>query len=229
MHKLKYFFRNISLVNIMLIAAVIILANYIILPMLNMSVKYTPSLGKKTIVADKDEKPAEIHIDTPSPSDYTMIAENNLFHPERKIPVEKKEEKPLPKPDIVLYGTLITDDISLAYLEDLKAPYSTPGRGKRQTALRKGDTMSGFTLKGVEADKIVMVRGDEQMTVYVRDPQRPKPRGAAGSQAAQPPPPTAVSPLSKLPSSEPAIRNAPLKQKDEEVLNLLDSYLRKKK
>jgi len=173
MNRVKSLFRNINLLNLILITAVIIFGNYIVLPFLNINFKYALPAGKKTIVI-KEEKPPVIEI--PSYMDYTMVAEENLFHPERKIPLEKKEEKPLPKPDIVLYGTLITDDISLAYIEDLKAPFSTPGRGKRQTALRKGDTISGFTLKDVEADKILMVRGEEKMLVYLIDPSHPKTR-----------------------------------------------------
>jgi hypothetical protein len=187
--------------NLILITAVIIFGNYIVLPFLNINLKYALPAGKKTIVI-KEEKPPVIEI--PSHMDYTMIAEENLFHPERKIPVEKKEEQPLPKPDIVLYGTLITDDISLAYIEDLKAPFSTPGRGKRQTALRKGDTISGFTLKDVEADKILMVRGEEMMLVYLIDPSHPKTREilspSAQGATSQPTPkgqPTAKSQLTR--------------------------------
>lgn len=177
MHKVKNIFRNINLLNIMLITAVIILANYTVLPMFNMNIRYTLPAGKKTI-GDTDEKPAEGRI--PSPSDYMIIAEENLFHPERKIPVEKKAEQPLPKPEFVLFGTLITDDLSLAYLEDLKVPRSTPGRGKRQTAMRKGDSMSGFTLKEIETDKVVMLRGEEQLVVLVNDPSRSKERKETG-------------------------------------------------
>jgi len=171
MHGLKYIFRNINLLNIMLIASVILLANYIILPMLNMSVKYPLPAGKK-IISDKDEKPVESQI--PSPSEYMIIAEENLFHPDRKIPVEKKAEQPLPKPEFVLYGTLITDDLKLAYMEDKKSPRSTQGRGIRQTALRLGDTMSGFTVKEIDIDKIVMVRGEERIEVNVIEPSKHK-------------------------------------------------------
>jgi len=173
MLKVKNFFRNINLLNIMLITSIIILANYTVLPMFNMNIRYTLPAVKKTI-GDTDEKPAESHI--PSLTDYTMIAEENLFHPERKIPVEKKDEQPLPKPDFVLYGTLITDDMRIAYMEDLKAPRSSPGRGKRQISMKKGDTLSGFTLKEIEVEKIVMVRGEEKMVVNMNDPSHPKVR-----------------------------------------------------
>ena len=99
-----------------------------------------------------------------------IISEENPFHPERKIPVEKKAEQPLPKPEFVLYGTLITDDLKMAYLEDLKAPRSTSGRGKRQVALKQGDSLSGFRVKEIEAGKVVMVRGDDRIIVPIIDP-----------------------------------------------------------
>jgi len=156
----------------MLLVALVMLANYTILPMFNMSIKYTLPVGKK-IKSDTNKKPVKSQII--SPSDYMIIAEQNIFHPERKIPADINE-KPPSNPEFVLYGTLITDDISLAYLEDLKAPLSSPGRGKRQITLKKGDTLSGFILKDIEADKVVMSRGEEVLTVYLNDTQKPKTR-----------------------------------------------------
>src|SRR4030043_553879 len=213
MHKLKYIFRNINLLNIILITSIIILANYIVLPMFNMNIKYTLPAGKK-IVGDDDEKPAESHI--PSLTDYTMIAEDNLFHPERKIPVEKKDEQPLPKPEFVLYGTLITDDLSLAYLEDLKVPRSTPGRGKRQTAMRKGDSMSGFTLKEIETEKVVMVRGEERIIVPITDPSHLKERKESGAVATAPKLPQVKAQTSISPPPSPKDHAKPAKKEKEE-------------
>jgi hypothetical protein len=169
MHRLNYIFKNINLLNIILIAAIILLANYTFLPIFNKSAKFNLPPVKQP-VGHKDEKPAESSI--PSPSDYTMIAEENLFHPGRKIPVEKSEENPLPKPEFILYGTMITDNLRLAYIEDLKAPQTTQGRGKRQVVLRKGNSLSGFTLKEIDSDKVVMVRGDETIVVNVTDSKK---------------------------------------------------------
>jgi len=213
MLKVKNFFRNINLLNIILITSIIILANYIVLPMFNMNIKYTLPAGKKTI-GDTDEKPAESHI--PSLTDYTMIAEDNLFHPERKIPVEKKDEQPLPKPEFVLYGTLITDDLSLAYLEDLKVPRSTPGRGKRQTAMRKGDNMSGFTLKEIETEKVVMVRGEERIIVPISDPSHLKERKESVAVATAPKLPQVKAQTSISPTPSPKEHAKPAKKEKEE-------------
>lgn len=178
MNKVKFLLRNINLLNIILLAVAFLLAGYVVLPMLNMNVKYRPATTKQ-ISTVKEEEPAEYKV--LSPSDYFIIAEQNLFHPERKIPPEKKEERSpaLPKPEFVLYGTLITDDVSFAYLEDKKSPRTTPGRGIRQTALKKGDTMSGYTITEIEVDKIVMVKGEDKMLLHVIDPQRPKTREAS--------------------------------------------------
>lgn len=161
--------------------------HYSVIPFFHADIKYTLPLQKKAIVT---EEANQTEFSPPSPTDYMNIAEENLFHPERRIPPEKKVEQELPKPDFVLYGTMVSDDLNVAYLEDLKAPRTTPGRGKRQVAIKKGDMLSGFTLKEVDTDKIVMMRGEEKMMVYLIDPQKPKKREVpvpAGQQApAQP-------------------------------------------
>lgn len=174
MGKLKNLFRNINLLNIILIAVIFILGNYTILPSYYISAKYTLPTGKKTIDG-KDERTVESHI--PSLGEYAIIGDQNLFHPTRSI-ISAKEEKPEPKPEFILYGTMISDNLKLAYIEDRKSPRNTPGRGERQTALRIGDTMSGFTLKEIDTDKVVMVRGEENMVIKVIDPAAKKERRA---------------------------------------------------
>lgn len=170
---MKRFLKNINLLNIVLIVAILIFINYTILPLFNMSMSYTLPRGKKPSV-QKDEKVAESTV--PSLTDYVMIAEDNLFHPEREIPVEKADSQPLEQPEFVLYGTLITDGVRVAYLEDLKSPRSTQGRGKRQTVVKIGDHMSGFTLKEIYPDKVIMVRGEDTMVVDLLDSSSKKTR-----------------------------------------------------
>lgn len=165
----KNLIRNLNLLNVLLLSALTFFVLYSIFPSFSTEVKYVIPISKK-IIDEEDEQTEQTQI--PSIAEYANISEDNLFHPERKIPVEKKEEQPLPKPDFVLYGTLITDDMRIAYMEDLKAPRNTPGRGKRQTAMRKGDTLSGFALKEIETDKVVMLRGEEKIVIPVSDPSR---------------------------------------------------------
>jgi hypothetical protein len=166
--KFKKIIQNINLLNILLLLVILTFALYSLFPLIDIKVKYSlPDVKKKS----DDAEEATVQKQIPSIAEYMNIPEENLFHPERKIPAIKKEEQPLPKPEFVLYGTLITDDVSMAYLEDLKAPFTTPGRGKRQTPLKKGDTMSGFTLKEIETDKVVMLRGEERLVISLNDPK----------------------------------------------------------
>jgi hypothetical protein len=184
---IKPLVRNINLLNIVLLSVAVVFSLYSLFPMLDVRIKYALPLPSKSQVIAKE---ATDELETPSVTEYAVISEKNLFHPDRNIPVEKKVEQPLPKPDFVLFGTLITGGTSLAYLEDLKAPRSTAGRGKRQIALRKGDTLSGFTLKEIDADKVVMVRGDETITLPVNP--RDRTAATAATPAATTPPQASV-------------------------------------
>lgn len=185
MLKVKYFFRNINFLNIILVAVIIIMINYAVRPFFYTNINVSVSSLKRTS-AEQYMPPAR-EFSSPSLADYALISEENLFHPERQIPPEKKAEQEMPKPEFVLYGTMVSDNVSIAYLEDLKAPRTSAGRGKRQVSLRKGDTFSGYTLKEIEADKIVMVRGEDRITVPVLDPQRPKTRETATTATATAP------------------------------------------
>jgi len=167
MVQLRPFLRNINLLNILLLAIVVVFALRVFMPALYQDIRYLLPHAKKNTGPEKEPL---LQQNMPSLSDYMVISEENPFHPERKIPVEKKVEQPLPKPEFVLYGTLITDDLKMAYIEDLKAPRSTSGRGKRQVALKQGDSLSGFSLKEIEAGKVVMVRGDDRIIVPIIDP-----------------------------------------------------------
>jgi type II secretory pathway component PulC len=129
--------------------------------------------------------------------EYAVVAEKNLFHPDRIIPVLKVEVT-VPRPEFVLYGTLITDQVSIAYLSDSKAPRTTPGRGPRQTSLKIGETMSGYTLKEILHDSIVMVHGDDRIVVNVLADSKKKrtgPATIASTPQASPGPPGAVAPM----------------------------------
>ena len=169
MGRTRHLFSHINLINILLTAALLFLINSMFLPFLNKSSLYSLPVTKKLEKTEPFTGKKQDQPKTPSPLDYMVITEQNLFHPERKIPVEVKEAQPLPKPDFVLYGTLISGDTNIAYMEDKKSPHSTPGREKRQTPLKLGDSMSGFILKEVEIDQAVMQRGEEKIVVSLND------------------------------------------------------------
>ena len=194
---IKTAFRNVNVLNLLLIAAIAIFSLAVLFPLVTAEIKYTLPAPKPHVHEEQDqdgdeEEQEEAFPETESPSIglYGVVSEENLFHPERAIPVEKKAEQPLPKPDFVLYGTLITENLGIAYIEDRKAPRSTSGRGKRQVALRKGESLSGFALKEIEAGQIVMVRGEEKIVVPIIDPAHPRESAATAS-------PPAVTPQQK--------------------------------
>ncbi len=184
MRSLQRFYREVNLLNVILFAVVIVLVAFAVAPHFNARVKFALPAAKARIAAQQ-ETPAA-NTPAPSPSDYAAIAENNLFHPERRTP---KDEKPLPKPELVLYGTIVAEGASVAYIEDKKSPKTTPGRGKRQTAVKKGDVISGFVLREIEADRIVLTRGEETMVVYLSDAGKQR-EGSTTSSPSKPSSPT---------------------------------------
>ena len=181
----EYFFRNMTVLNAVLLAVVFAAGVVVFHTVQKGNARYVPPAGAKP--APEKEAGPEPQKPALSPSDYTIIGEQNLFHPLRLIPVEKPPAPPLPVPEFVLYGTLFTGDMSVAYLEDKKAPQTTAGRGKRQTALRRGEAMSGFVLIEVDADKVVLARGEEKITVTLQAPKvRETPAAAQNPPAGQP-------------------------------------------
>lgn len=183
---------HVNLLNILLAGLLALAAQRTIMPFLSADVKSVLPAPKKTAAPQPpaQAKPAETK--NPSPADYVVIAEQNLFHPDRKIPVEKKEAQPLPKPEFVLYGTVRAGDVNIAYMEDRKHPVSTPTRGKKQIPLQTGQSLSGFTLQTIEADKVVMQRGEEKIVVQLNDSHSPKTREAAAVAPAGGPPAAAT-------------------------------------
>lgn len=192
MNKMNYLWRSINLLNMILLGAVLFLASCIVLPLFNVDIKYSLPVTQKIVEikggeGEKGKEEEPVQSQTASGLDYLVIAEQNLFHPERKIPTD---EKNMPKPEFILYGTLITDTTKIAYLEDLKVPHSTPGRGKRQLALHIGNVLSGYTLSEVYHDMVVMAKGDEKIELKVIDPSKPKTRETGVATAKVPEKPT---------------------------------------
>jgi len=161
-----YLLRSINLLNILLAAVAVGAAHYIVFPTVNKEVNLPPPAVKAAQQQAEGRKEKARSEPAVPPIDFMLIADQNLFNPERKIPVEKPvAPPPPPKPELVLYGTLITSDTSLAYVDNIKAPLTTPGRGKRLKVLRIGDMVSDFMVKEINPDRIVLARGSEVMTV----------------------------------------------------------------
>jgi hypothetical protein len=205
MARMKYLFQSMNVLNGLLTVAVATVAYFTVIPFLNLDIQMSLPAAKETVL-QSGEKPALPQ--NFSPVDYAVVSEQNLFHPERKIPPEKKDEKAIPRPEVVFYGTLIMDDMSIAFVEDKKAPYSTPGRGKRQMALKKGDNLNGYILREIEAERIVLVKGEDKIVVMLNDGEKRK-AGAAPAPQATSPLPSGGSPTAIVPSSPLAAPSLP--------------------
>lgn len=167
MSQLRRLLKNINIINILLTGILIFFIFYIVLPSYKIDYSHILSVSRESTVNDVAEEEEPTEEESSVSSDYLIIAEKNLFHPERKIPLAGKDAQPIQKPVFVLYGTLITDDVKLAFLDDQKSVYSTPGRGKRQRILHLGEELSGYTLSEIYNEKVVMVRGDDRIEVKV--------------------------------------------------------------
>lgn len=165
----RYLIASASVLNVVLLAVLIALAVGITVFVGRTRHDYPmPRVKEKAAVKAQAqaEPPARL------PSDYALIGEMNLFHPDRVIPVDRKAE--VPRPEFVLYGTTIEDSVRLAFIEDKKNPRSTPGRGNRQSVVRKGEVVSGYTVTEIATDRIEFVRGDDRITVLLSPPGKRK-------------------------------------------------------
>jgi hypothetical protein len=164
MRTIRYLVRSINPLNILLLIIMVAAAIGILFPLMRANARYTlPQVKPKPV--EEAEKPQE-KIGNILPSDYTIIGELNLYHPERRVPVDKKAEE-IPKPELILYGTMVQDNVQYAFIEDKKSPKTTPGRGNRQTTIKKGDVIGGFVVSEIGTDRITLTKGDEKMTVLL--------------------------------------------------------------
>jgi len=195
--------RQITVLNCILLVCILAFAYFILAPIFTVDVKVPASSAAVEAVGPEKEQAAEPVVNPPM-QDYAVIPEKNLFHPDRIIPVEKKEVT-IPRPEFVLYGTLIVDDVRIAYLSDKKAPRTTPGRGERQVGLKVGETLSGYTLKEVLPDAAVLARDEDRIEIKIISPENKKNRGAGESVAPAIPGGMAAKPAKPSPQGQQAL------------------------
>lgn len=217
----RYLLRSINVLNLLLLTASISFFIHFLNPLLGtpMSVKIPPSKEMSTelpVMTGETRKPPI--------ADYALIGEQNLFHPDRMIPEGKEGKKgpaSVPKPELVLHGTMITSELKIAYMEDRKAAPKTTGRGVPYIVAKEGDNVSGYTIKQITENMIMLANGEEQMTLYLDElkvrkgeitgpTKAPSPATTAKQQGAPRPPmpqqvqrPTAMPPVPSAPSSPP--------------------------
>lgn len=159
--------KHLYILNILLCIVLIFLVSYTYTGFVSAS-KVEFNLGQTKVEKSNTTEKLLPETKLPPMSEYVVINEKNLFHPDRK-PLEKKisTERQQDKPEIVLYGTIIDGKNRIAFIENKKNPFSTPGRGKRQRAVRVGDTVSGYKVKNITEDSIVLVSTDEELVFRI--------------------------------------------------------------
>ena len=218
MHRLHDLFRSLTVLNLALVAMILFTAGLVLFLAFVSDPGITASESAKAVKVPGIAEPAQAK--GPEMKDYAVVSEQNLFHPERRIPADSRDEA-LQKPDVILYGTLITDSVKVAYLEDRKSPYSTPGRGPRQMTLTQGDKLSGYTLQEVQETQITLVKGSDRIVVRLESPDKRKSGQASAKPATgrpspdRPPPPPSVMPAAppaaspRAPVADPSYPQAP--------------------
>ncbi len=211
MKALRYLIHNATVTNMILLAVVMAVAAATVIPLIRTRHAYSlPGIKTKPAgeEAQREELPPKL------PSDYAVIGETNLFHPDRVIPVDRKAE--VPRPEVVLYGTMI-DTTRLAFIEDRKNPVTTPGRGKRQRVVKLGEEVSGYTVAEIGTDRIVLVRGDDRLTVQLSPPDKrkasdepPQPQQPVQTKPVQTPPPAPARPARPAPQPPGGVKGPPL-------------------
>jgi hypothetical protein len=132
---------------------------------------------------------------------FNVIAEKNIFNPERK------EFSPLaagipglgrsaPRPQITLYGVAIAEGYMVASIVNPGRPLQ---KGERETkTIKIGDSVGEYKLTQVLPDRIVMEAGEDTFEVLLHDPKAPKRRVEVRT-AAQPATITTTSPTQPPP------------------------------
>jgi len=160
----QYLIDSANVLNLLLFAAAGAFFFYFLYPLLNapLSVNVPPAREITAVTAvaaaEQEKQP---------PADYAVIEAQNLFHPTRVIPPEKTVAQQIPRPELVLHGTMITGGLKVAFVQDKKAVPTSPGRGVRQVALKEGESISGYRVQQVTEKMIVLVNGEDRMTIYL--------------------------------------------------------------
>jgi len=137
--------------------------------------------------------------ETSSPQSTLVIAEKNIFNPDRKeFPLLLAEQaKPLVRPQVILYGVMIKDDYQTA---SVVIPGRPLHKGEREIKTFKlGDQMGDYKLTKIYPDRITLEAKEDSFEVLLFDPKFPKRRmemktTAKPAEVASPPPATASVP-----------------------------------
>jgi len=123
---------------------------------------------------DKENTPASLNSSIP-------IAVKNIFSPERKefSSTPGGQSKPTARPQIILYGVVITPDYQSASVVNPGRPLY---KGERETkTIKGGDRIGGYKLAKILPDRITMEAPGDSFDVLLYDPKVPKKKPEIGT------------------------------------------------
>ncbi len=165
--------RRLLLLNLVLVTAGVVSSVQIARTFLT-APKFPVPPPHKAVQAERS--PAE---EGPRPSPplntYEIVATRNLFNPGRSEMATAAPTTGRP----VLYGIVLRQGAQAAFLED---PVT-----KKVAGYKLGDQVAGGQVERIEADRVVIRRGDETFEVLLRDPTKSKAVAAAPTPQPSPP------------------------------------------
>lgn len=133
--------------------------------------------GKKGETRADSPAPAATSKETVPQEAFSVIAEKNVFNPDRKefsTTAAAAMAKPVARPQITLFGVVIDNNFQTASIINPGRPLH---KGERETkTLKVGDMVGDYKLAKILPDRIVMEGGEDSFEVLLHDPKAPKKR-----------------------------------------------------
>jgi hypothetical protein len=133
--------------------------------------------GKKGEAKPESPPPAVTPKETVPREAFNVIAEKNIFSPERKefsSAAAAAMAKPVARPPITLYGVVIAEDYQIASIINPGRPLY---KGEREMkSLKIGDMVGEYKLTKIMPDRILLEAGEDSFEVLLYDPRTPKKR-----------------------------------------------------
>ncbi len=185
--------KRLLLLNLVVVAAAVVFSVQLIrvfttprhLPAAAASRPLPPAPSTK-----EDAPPSPVALPT-----YGVIANKNLFSPTRSETPPAAATPATPVAKLQLFGVVIDNGKNIAFLEDPAT--------KRVFGYKTGDAIAGGQLERIEADRVVIKRGEGSIEVLLRDPSKPKPVASTPAQPTQPGVPGVTPPWPGAPVVQP--------------------------
>lgn len=133
--------------------------------------------GKKGEAKPESPPPAATPKETVPREAFNVVSEKNVFSPDRKEfsqAAAAAMAKPVARPQVTLYGVVITENYQIASIVNPGRPLYKGEREMR--SLKIGDMVGEYKLSKIMQDRIVMEAGEDSFEVLLYDPRTPKKR-----------------------------------------------------